>query len=55
MNQQLAIILVIAAGLLVIILLIVKNRKDRKKLFTPHSTDPVEETHTDQVDRRDKL
>jgi len=49
----------VIVGLMVLVLVIftiARNRKDRKKLLPPETTeDPVEETRSDQEREKDKL
>jgi hypothetical protein len=54
MGKQTTIILIVAGALLLILLMIIKNKRDRKKLFSGNEgEDPVEEQHTEQVNKRD--
>jgi hypothetical protein len=45
-------ILVLSA---LVLFLIYKNRKDRKQIFPPSGSDPVEEERTRKEQKRDKL
>ena len=45
--------LVVLAGIALLVFMNVKNKKDRKKLINPQSTDPVEEQKTEQEIKRD--
>ena len=48
-NSNIITIIVIGAvAIALIVFLAIKNAKDRKKIFPPTSTDPVEETNTEQ-------
>lgn len=49
-----AIVIVAVAVAALLVFMIVRNKKDRKKLFKPGSTDPVEEQVTEQQRRKDK-
>lgn len=50
------IVLIALAALTLIIFLIIRNKKDRKNLFPPDSTeDATEETRRDQHRQEDKL
>ncbi|HEX6190881.1 MAG TPA: hypothetical protein VFZ42_00890 [Chitinophagaceae bacterium] len=55
MDRQTAFIIIIAIAIMIIALLAIKNRRDRKKIFPPGSTDPVEEENMEQHQQRDKL
>lgn len=49
------IVIVVLAAIGLLVFLMIKNRRDRKKIFPPESTDPVEEEKTGQQRSKDKL
>ncbi|MFT3822658.1 MAG: hypothetical protein QM731_02015 [Chitinophagaceae bacterium] len=49
------IIIVVIAAIALLVFMNLKNKKDRKKLFKPGSTDPVEVGKTEQDRRKDQL
>jgi hypothetical protein len=56
MDRQTSIFIIVVVAVLFVLLLIIKNKRDRKRIFTPEDgTDPVSEKNTDQHIRRDKL
>jgi hypothetical protein len=56
MDRQTSIFIIVVVAVLFVLLLIIKNKRDRKRIFTPEDgTDPVSEKNTEQHIRRDKL
>jgi preprotein translocase subunit SecG len=55
MSKQTTIVVVIVVALVLVILMIIKNQRDRKKLFTPEGSDPVQEQNMEHHNHRDKL
>ncbi|MRG47161.1 hypothetical protein GFS24_18715 [Chitinophaga sp. SYP-B3965] len=53
--QTALIVVIVLAAIALIAFLIKRNKRDRKELFPPGSTDPVEEEKKEQEGNEDRL